>query len=239
MRDSELTEVNPKSDAMMWHDGSRDKDMKFVMVRCRFDGPENFRLARHHHDGMFFFIDCSFAKNIRDFAPYRVVYPLGGAEATDADRKRNKDLDASNRWGERAYFFDSHRDGGDYAWLKDNLSSAPGAPAREQVTAKWTFAGTWDPERTDGPKVVSVESRGAGKIVVTFSEAVTVKGKVRLVFASGEPGDLVGGSGTEKLEFEGAKAPANAGRPKIDFNGGVIIACEAGAVVRVADTKMP
>jgi pectinesterase len=238
MRDSELTEMNPRSDAAMWHDGSREKDMKFVMVHCRFDGPENFRLARHHHDAMFFFIDCSFSRDMRDFAPYRVVYPLTG-EPTEADRKKNLDLDASNRWGERAYFFNSHRDGGDYAWFKDNLSSASGSPTRDQITAKWTFAGTWDPERIDAPKVLSIEPQAGGKFVVTFSEPVTVKGKPRLAFGNDEFADFAGGSGTDKLEFSTAKLSSTAAKAKLDFNGGSIIACEADAVVRVADTKLP
>jgi pectinesterase len=239
MTDSEVTEMNPRSDAAMWHDGSRDKDMKFVMVRCRFEGPENFRLARHHHDAMFFFIDCSFSKTMCDIAPYRVIYPLGGVEATDADRKKNKDLDATNRWGERAYFFNSHREGGDYAWHNDNLSSAPAEPTREQISAKWAFDGTWDPERSDGPRVVSVEPQAAGKFVVTFSEPVTAKGKPRLALANGEFAEFVAGSGTNKLEFSTANTPTSALTPKLDLNGGAIIACDAGAAVRVADLTMP
>ena len=45
--------------------------------------------------------------------------------ATEADIKRNKELDQVNLWGERSYFCNCHRDGGDYAWLTNNLSSAP------------------------------------------------------------------------------------------------------------------
>jgi pectinesterase len=240
MRDSELTEMNPKAEAAMWHDGSRDKDMKFVMVGCHFEGPpEGFGLARHHHDAMFFFLDCTFSKNMRDKAPYRVIYPLDGGPATEQNQKRNEELDATNIWGERAYYSNSHRDGGDYAWHKDNLSAAPDSPTREQITAEWTFAGTWDPERTDGPRVVSVEPQAAGKYIATFSEPVTAKGKPRLAFANGECAELVGGSGTSKLEFTAANAPSNLAGPKLDFNGGVIIACEAGTVVRIADTNMP
>jgi pectinesterase len=239
MKDSELTEVNPKSEAAMWHDGSRDKDMKFVMVGCRFDGPENFRLARHHHDAMLFFIDSTFSKNMRDIAPYRVLYPTNGGPATEENKKKNKELDHSNIWGERAYYFNSHRDGGDFAWHKDNLSTAPDSPTREQITAKWTFAGTWDPERTDGPRVVSVEPQAAGKCVVTFSEPVTAKGKPRLALAKGEFAELVGGSGTNKLEFSAATAPASAAKPTLDLNGGAIVASEAGATVRLAEAKMP
>lgn len=235
LRDSEMTELNPKSEAAMWHDGSRDPDMKFVMVRCRFDGPEGFRLARHHHDALFFFLDCSFAKTMRDAAPYRVIYPLDGGPATEANRQRNQELDATNRWGERAYFFNSHRDGGDYAWLADNLAKAPGAPTPAQITAKWTFAGTWDPERTDAPKITAFDARGAGQFVVTFSEPVTAKGHPRLIFANGEIAEFVGGSGTNRLAFAAPSAIAAENHPKLDFHGGAIIACEAGAAVRVAD----
>jgi len=167
------------------------------------------------------------------------VYPLDGGPATEQNRQRNQELDATNIWGERAYFFNSHRDGGDYAWHRDNLSSAPGSPTRDQVTAKWTFAGTWDPERTDGPRVVSVEPQGAGRSVVTFSEPVTAKGKPRLLFPGGEFAELESGSGTSKLVFSAPKAPAGGARPKLDFHGGTILACEAGAVLRIADANMP
>jgi pectinesterase len=39
-----------KATAAVWHDGSKDKDMKFVLRDCRFDGAEGWNLARHHHD---------------------------------------------------------------------------------------------------------------------------------------------------------------------------------------------
>ncbi len=135
MTDSELIEVNPKASAAMWHDGSRDKDTKFVMVRCRFQGPtEGFTLARHHHDAMFFFIDCSFSSEMRETAPARVVYPTLEGPDKEANAKKNKELAASFLYGERNYYFNSHRDGGDYAWHANNLSTAIGSPTREQVT---------------------------------------------------------------------------------------------------------
>jgi pectinesterase len=238
LSDSEIIEVNPKTDAAMWHDGSRDQNMKFVMRNCRFEGPENYRLARHHHDALFFFVDCSFEKTMRDFAPYRVIYPLNGGTPTPADIKNNQDHDPTNIWGERAYYFNSHRDGGDYAWHKDNLASAPGAPQPADITAKWTFGGTWDPERTDAPRVVTWRHQAQpDKLLLTFSEPVTVKGKPRLTFPNGQPADFIGGSGTATLEFSSPAAAFGGVIPRLELNGGAIVACEAGATLRVAELK--
>jgi len=135
-----------KDTAAMWHDGSKNKDMKFVLRGCRFDGAEGWNLARHHHDAQFYFTDCQFSRTMMDHPPYRVVYPIDGDKATDNDLQRNKDLDKSNLWGERSYYFHCHRDGGDYSWFADNLATAPGAPKPEAINAAWTFGGTWNPE---------------------------------------------------------------------------------------------
>ena len=132
MTDSEMFEVNPKAEAAMWHDGSRDPAMKFVMRNCRFDGVEGWGFMRWHHDAQFFLIDCTFSQAMRDRAPYRVIYPINGTPATDADRKRNAELDATNIWGNRVYYSNVHREGGDYAWHKDNLAQAPNSPKPSQ-----------------------------------------------------------------------------------------------------------
>jgi pectinesterase len=240
MADSTITEVNPGSTASVWHDGSNVPDKKFVLRGCTFDGPASgWTLARRHHDAHFYFVDCSFAATMRDKSPYRVIYPLNGGEPSEADKKRNADYDKTNVYGERAYYFNSHHAGGDYAWHQDNLASAPGAPKPEQITAKWTFAGTWDPERTDVPRIVALgRDEKSGHVTVTFSERVTVKGKPRLVFSPNEATDYAQGSGTAVLEFPAAKSFG--GRvPRLDLNGGAIVACEAAATLRVADVKFP
>jgi hypothetical protein len=54
-------------------------------------------------------------------------------------------------WGERHYFYDCHRDGGDYTWFANNLNSAEGSPDPEEITARWTFDGQWDPEANMPP----------------------------------------------------------------------------------------
>jgi pectinesterase len=191
---------------------------------------EGWNLARHHHDAAFYLLDCTFSRSMIDRAPFRVIYPLGGKQPTDADIAKNKELDKTNIWGERAYFHNCHRDGGgDYAWHADNLGDAEGSPKAEQITPAWTFAGKWDPERTDGPKIRGIATRD-GKIAVTFDERVTVKGKPRLAMGGEKFGDYVSGSGGETIIFDGSNATAN--EATIDLNGGAIIASEAGAKIR-------
>ena len=52
------------------------------------------------------------------------------------------------KWGARHYFFNCHREGGDFDWFVDNISEAEGSPSAAEVNAKWTFGGKWDPETT-------------------------------------------------------------------------------------------
>jgi pectinesterase len=226
-----------KATAAVWHDGSKDKDMKFVLRDCRFDGAEGWNLARHHHDAQFFFLDCRFSKTMIDQPPFRVIYPLDGGTPGASDIARNKELDKSNLWGERSYFYDCHREGGDYGWLTNNLSTAPGVPTPAQITAAWTFAGKWDPERTDGPAIRQVKV-GAGQIGVGFSENVTVKGKPQLKLSDGTFAHYDSGSGTDTLVFNLRKDAANE-VASVDLNGGAIIASEAGATMRLAQLTLP
>ena len=224
MTDCTFYEVNPKAHASIWHDGSEDKDMKFVLRNCRFDGVDNWILARHHHDAQFFLLDCRFSKAMTNLGPYRVIYPISGDKPSDTDAKKNRDLDASNIWGERAFFYDCHRDGGDYAWHTNNLAVAP-----ELVSAAWTFAGKWDPERKVGPKIQNVV-RQNDRVEVVFSESVTVKGKPTIGSAK-----YARGSGSNALVFAGTSD----GATKIDLQGGAIFASEAAAALRMADVSLP
>lgn len=222
---TDSTFYETKNTAAVWHDGSKDKDQKFVLRNCKFDGVDGWNLARHHHDAQFFFLDCTFSKSMIDKPPFRVIYPLDGKEPTDADRKRNADNDKSNLWGERAYFFDCHRDGGDYAWTRDNLP----VPA-DQITAAWTFAKTWNPENKEGPKIVHAIPRE-----LKFSESVTVKGQPKLMLSDGSAATYESGSGSDTLIFK-AGAQNDVSAKSLDLNGGEIIGTEAGAFRRAVDS---
>jgi pectate lyase len=231
---SDSTFFETKSSAAVWHDGSGNKDMKFVLRHCSFDGVKGWYLARHHHDAQFFFLDCTFSATMIDRAPFRVIYPLNGGKPDARDNKKNADLDKTNRWGERTYFWNCHRSGGDYAWHQDNLKQAPGSLAAEHITAAWTFGGQWDPENATGPVIRDVSVQGS-KVELTFSESVTVKGKPRLVLADGELADYESGSGSAILVFTVPAAGQGAGVKSVDLNGGAIFATEAAATLRLAD----
>ncbi len=115
--------------AAIWHDGSKIKDSKTVLNNCVFRGEDGFKLGRYHRDAQFYILNSSFANNMADAPIY---------------------LNPSNpqnliQWGERVYYYNSHRQGGDYAWHKDNLDKAPGSPSANQVNVAWTFAGQWNP----------------------------------------------------------------------------------------------
>jgi len=115
--------------ASIWHDGSRNKRQKFVITDSFFDGVANFPLGRNHLDAQFYLINCRFSANMVDRPFYRP--PSSPREW---------------QWGARHYFFNCHRDCGEYSWFRDNLHEAEGAPAPEQIDARWSFDGMWDPE---------------------------------------------------------------------------------------------
>jgi len=117
--------------ASIWHDGSHNKEHKFVIRNSYFDGVENYPLGRFHRDAQFILLDCVFSKNMADkkifFAPSNPVRVL--------------------QWGEeRVYFYNCHREGGDYEWHKNNLELAEHLPKQEEIDVLFTFNNKWDPK---------------------------------------------------------------------------------------------
>jgi pectinesterase len=116
--------------AAIWHDGSGNADYKTVLKNCRFDGYKGFKLGRFHKDAQFYLIDCTFSENMSDTDIYQVS-------------TTNK-----LQWGRRVYYANSHRNGGDFSWHKDNLSSTPGALKASDISLDWVFNGKWKPATT-------------------------------------------------------------------------------------------
>ena len=185
IKNSEFFEV--KRSAALWHAGGFAPDQKLVLVNCRFDGVKDFQLGRHHYEAQFYLLHCRFSANLADQPIYRVVYD---------DSTRNRPFN----WGERAYFYNCHRTGGDYAWFKDNLAAAPNSPQPEQITAQWTFVGNWDPETKTGPVIKEVKING-NEILLTFNEIISVNGKPVLHSKSGKVLDYDSGAGSPCLKF--------------------------------------
>ncbi len=112
--------------ASIWHDGSKYEDSKTVLKHCTFKGFEGFKLGRYHRDAQFYLIDCSFAKEMADTNIYRV--------------KTNNTI----LWGDRIYYYNCHRDGGDYKWFENNLDKAKGNPVAANIDAAWVFKDKWE-----------------------------------------------------------------------------------------------
>jgi pectinesterase len=225
-----------KKTAAVWHEGMSNPDMKFVLRSCRFDGATGFNLGRHFVDAQFYFLDCKFSVKMKNKPIYRLIYPLNNTRSTEEDIQRNADLDKQNLWGERSFFYNCHRDGGDFDWFRNNLSSASGSPRPEQITAEWTFGGKWNPENRAGPVIQQMRVIGR-QLALNFSEPVTVKGKPRVKMSGSGVADYVSGSGMDTLLF-GLASDSGGEARALDLNGGAITACEASATLRPADLSL-
>ncbi|WP_315817273.1 pectinesterase family protein [Paraflavitalea speifideaquila] len=110
-------------DAAIWHDGSRVQDSKTVLNNCSFEGYDGFKLGRYHRDAQFYLINCSFAQNMADKPISRV--PTNNLV----------------QWGERVYYFNCHRQGGnDFAWYANNL---PVGLKAANINSNWVFGDRW------------------------------------------------------------------------------------------------
>ncbi len=123
------TFITHSGTAAIWHDGSRKQDSKTVLKNCTFKGYDGFRLGRYHRDAQFYLINCSFPANMADQDIYLVP--------------------TTNliQWGRRVYYFNCHREGGDFSWHADNLSQAPGNPSASSINPQWVFGERWQPEK--------------------------------------------------------------------------------------------
>lgn len=108
--------------AAIWHDGSKNKDAKTVLVNCRFKGYDGFLLGRYHREAQFYLINCLFADNMKDAA----IYKAG-----------NNNL----QWGERIFYYNCTRKAGNYSWFANNISKE----TVNQINVQWVFGNRWKP----------------------------------------------------------------------------------------------
>jgi pectinesterase len=109
--------------ASIWHDGSNNIDFKTVLKNCKFDGYDGFMLGRYHREAQFFLVDCIFSNNMADKPIYRVV------------------TENIIKWGERIYYYNCHREGGnDFGWYTNNL---PAVQKASDITVEWVFGNRW------------------------------------------------------------------------------------------------
>ena len=120
------------SRAMIWHDGRGDKSKKLVITNSSFDAKSPTLLGRYHHDSQFFILYCKLSDKVLDS---NISYAYS-----------DKVLDPCP-WGQRTYYYDCFRQGGQGSWLNNNLKEAENAPEFHGINAQWTFDGKWDPEQ--------------------------------------------------------------------------------------------
>jgi hypothetical protein len=136
--------------------------------------------------------------------------------------------------------FNRRRAGSDFPWHRDVLEPAPAGPPPAPLTAAWTFAHRWDPERTDAPRILELRHQAQpDRLVATFSEAVTVQGRPTLDFPNGDRAELLAGSGTHVLEFSSPHAAFSGTAPRLELNGGAIFSTAAGNQIRLAALQLP
>jgi len=209
-----------RKSASLWHDGGMNKTQKFVVCNSMFDGVKDFRLGRRHFDAQFFLLNCTFSENMADTAIYRVTYP------DDPSR------DAPNNWGDRYYFFNCRRTGGDFDWHQNNLSDAPINIEPQDITAAWTFDQRWDPESTDSIRPDSVLIQ-KDVVVFIFKENVTVKGQPVLVLKSGLRGNYEKNGNSKRIIFRFKKQIPEEDAPHLlSGNNYMIVASEASLALR-------
>ena len=110
--------------ASIWHDGSGDPDQKTILKNCLFDGYPGFKLGRYHREAQFYIVDCSFSKNMADTFIYHVPT-------------------TTIKWGERVYYYNNHRKGGnDFNWYANKL---PAGLSANDITINWLFKNKWNP----------------------------------------------------------------------------------------------
>ena len=178
-----------KQIASIWHAGGYNINQKFVLKNCSFDGVKGFQLGRHHYDAQFYLINCKFSSNMADTPIYRVTYP------------NNPEKNRPANWGERDYYYNCTREGGNYPWFKNNLSTAAGSPSPKEITAAWTFDGKWNPESSNGPAITKYELY-KGYVLFYFGEPVTVIGKPVLRSSDGKVFTYISGAGSDTIRFD-------------------------------------
>ncbi|MDX1940855.1 MAG: pectinesterase family protein [Saprospiraceae bacterium] len=111
--------------AAIWHDGSANPTAKTVLKNCTFEGDDGFKLGRYHKEAQFYLIGCKFPENMADAPIYWVTSAPNPIQ-----------------WGERIYYYNCYRKGGDYNWHKNNIETSK----VKEINAAWTFAGSWNPK---------------------------------------------------------------------------------------------
>ena len=174
--------------ASVWHAGITNKSQKMVINNSSFDGTEHFFLGRHHYDAQFFLLNCHFTEKLADLAIYYKTY------------KKSPEKERPYLYGDRHYFYNCDRKGGNYNWMNNNLTEYDKKLKPKQITAAWTFDGLWNPEGLAAPLCLDMRVRD-GLLFLTFDQPLTVNGELVLRTVSGKELTFAKGKGRSMLSF--------------------------------------
>lgn len=217
VRDCHFESAN--RNAALWHDGHMDLDMKFVLRNCTFDGPPRFVLGRNQYPSQFYLLDCQFSANMAD-QPIHVAKDISNVSHPEVYKQK--------------YFYNCHRENGDYAWHADNLTTAAGAPSPDEITPNWTFGGRWDPESVSVPKIVEVETRD-DEVHIYLSECVTGVEHAEVIRGDGSVATFKRGDGSSRLVFRGGNVTSTPQR--LDSKGDSILGAISALLPRRLDSQ--
>jgi pectinesterase len=215
IRDSKFYEV--KKTAAIWHAAPENKNQKFVLENCSFDGVQGYYLGRHHYEAQFYLLNCTFSETMIDKPIYFHRYD---------DPSKNRPY----FWGDRHYFHQCSRKGGNFEWMLDNL------PVEANIiNPEWTFDGLWNPEGTKSPKPTGYKFE-SNKLYLFYSELLTIRGELQLKTNNGLVLKFKEGLGRDTLLFV-CDSPINAEdvAKGLEIISGEIIVSEASAKERKAE----
>lgn len=142
------------NEAAIWHDGSKYKDSKTVLMNCSFTGDPGYGLGRYHRDAQFYLINCSFDKNMADAEIFqRIVTPPNVLQ-----------------WGKRVYYYNCSRKAGNYTWFANNL---PGNVDSKMITAAWAYDYKWNPADEEIKKDAQIIVPATAVVSTTMNDATT------------------------------------------------------------------
>jgi len=185
-------------EAAIWHDGSKNLQSKSVFFNCRFTGDDGFKLGRYHRDAQFYLLDCSFAKNMADADIYQKI-------ATPPN---------VIQWGKRVYYYNCHKEGGDYDWHKNNLPAPLGI---NDITVAWVYDYKWKP--VPDKNVAEVESVSIDKPASPKADYDTVAENMLLYQRSngGWPKQF----NKEKVDYRHVLTPSELSELKAGYESGI------------------
>ena len=113
--------------AIIWHDGSNNKDFKSVFKNCSFKGMDSFNLGRFHKESQFYLINCTFAKNM-----------------TNKDIFKVQTNNIFN-WGRRVYYYNCSKAGSKYNFYNNNIAASKKEIYKTFENPYWVFNQKWNP----------------------------------------------------------------------------------------------